>query len=328
MSAVRINVGGAMEDEALRRVVDAESRAERGESFHQRHLTIESWDAPALHPALNLTGKRMKLLRSARRHKVRGLGAFSFLLLIVVFSLLAACGGGSTSPPTLSSVLTETQTSAHYIYHYTPGDSVNPIYQEAFYNWDSAQLSVNLEEKIQYYKFTDVNQKQQLSGVGGNAHADTSTNSVFTIWPSDNHETTHLLTATIGMPTPFINEGIAVANQTDPLDKIYTPNWNGNSPHYWAKQYLQAGQLPALSSLLDESAFEAFDPNMSYPIAGSFIRYLIDTYGMAAVLKLFPGASYSDSPSTTMSRFQEVFGKSFTSAEQDWHAFLMQYKGL
>jgi hypothetical protein len=40
MSAVRINVGGAMEDEALRRVVDAESRAERGESFHQRHLTV------------------------------------------------------------------------------------------------------------------------------------------------------------------------------------------------------------------------------------------------------------------------------------------------
>jgi hypothetical protein len=321
MSAVRINVGGAMEDEASRRVVDAESRAECGESFHQRHLAFKSWDVPAL----NLTGKWMELLRSVRCHKVRGLGAFSFLLLIAGFSLLAACGGGST--PSLTGVLKETQTSAHYIYHYTPGDSVNPIYQEAFYNWDSAQLSVNLEEKIQYYKFTDANQKQQLTGVGGNAYSDTSTNSVFTIWPTDNHETTHLLTATIGMPTPFINEGMAVANQTDPLDKIYTPNWNGNSPHYWAKQYLQAGQLPALSSLLDESAFEAFDPNMSYPIAGSFIRYLIDTYGMAAVLKLFPGASYSDSPSTTMSRFQEVFGKSFTSAEQDWHAFLMQYKG-
>ena len=321
MSAVKITVGSATEDEASRRFVDAVPRAERGESFHQRQLAFESSDALAL----NLTGKRMERLRSVRCHKIPGLGAFSFLLLFAGFSLLAACGGRST--PSLTSVLTETQASAHYIYHYTPGDSVNPIYQEAFYTWDSAQLSVNLGQKIQYYKFTDANQKQQLTGMEGTGNADPSTDSIYTIWPKDNHETTHLLTATIGMPTPFINEGMAVANQTDPLDKIYTPNWNGNSPHYWAKQYLQAGQLPALSGLLDKTAFEAFDPNMSYPIAGSFLRYLIDTYGMTAVLKLFPGASSSDSPSTTISRFQDVFGKSFTGAEQDWHAFLMKYQG-
>ena len=300
MSALRNSVGSTMEDEASRLFVEAGPRAERGESFHQLHSAIGSWDAP-VH---DLTGKRMKLLRPARRHKVSGFGDFSSLLLIAGFSLLAACGG--EAPPTLANTLTETQTSAHYIYHYTPGDSVNPVYQEAFYNWDSAQLSVNLGQKIQYYKFTDANQKQQLTGMAGNGNADPSTDSIYSIWPKDNHETTHLLTATIGMPTPFINEGMAVANQTDPLDKIYTPDWNGNSPHHWAKQYLQAGQLPALSSLLDKSAFEAFDPNMSYPIAGSFIRYLIDTYGITAVLKLFPGASYSDSPSTTMSRFQEV----------------------
>jgi hypothetical protein len=321
MSRVQLTASGEMEREASERFVDAWHRAERGETFKERHFAFESWDAQAR----VLTGKRMELLRYVRRHKGRGLGAFIFLLPIAGFSFLASCGG--VSRPSLTSVLTETQTSAHYIYHYTPGDSVNPTFQEAFYGWDSAQLSVSLGQKIQYYKFTDASQKQQLTGMVGNGNADPSTDSIYTIWPDDNHETTHLLTATIGIPTPFINEGMAVANQTDPLDKIYSPNWNGYSPHHWSKQYLQAGQLPALSSLLDQDTFEAFDSNMSYPIAGSFVRYLIDTYGISAVLKLFPGASYSDSPATTMSRFQDVFGKSFTDAEQDWHAFLMQYKG-
>lgn len=247
-----------------------------------------------------------------------------FGLLILASTLLTTCGGNG--PPKINSVLSQTQTSAHYVYHYTPGDNVSPEYQEAFYSWISGQLSVDLEQQIQYYKFTDVTQKQQLTGQGGNGDADPSTDSIYTIWPDDNHETTHLLTATIGTPTPFFNEGIAVANQTDPLDKIYTPNWNGYSPHHWAQAYLKAGTLPALSGLLEMNAFSAFDPNMSYPIAGSFMRYLIDTYGMNTVLKLFAGASYSDSPSTTMARFEQVIGNSFTDTEQDWHLFLQQYK--
>src|SRR3984893_12603370 len=66
MSDVKITVGGAMEDEASRRFVDAWHRAERGETFHERHLAFESWDALAR----VLTTKRMELLRYVRRHNV------------------------------------------------------------------------------------------------------------------------------------------------------------------------------------------------------------------------------------------------------------------
>ena len=66
MSDVKITVGGAIEDDAARRFVDAWHRAERGESFRERHLAFESWDALAR----VLTGKRMELLRYVRRHKV------------------------------------------------------------------------------------------------------------------------------------------------------------------------------------------------------------------------------------------------------------------
>lgn len=45
MSDLKITVGGAIEDEAARRFVDAWHRAERGDSFYERHLAFESWDA-------------------------------------------------------------------------------------------------------------------------------------------------------------------------------------------------------------------------------------------------------------------------------------------
>jgi predicted transcriptional regulator len=66
MSQLKFTVGGAIEDEASRRFVNAWHRAERGEKFHERHLAFESWDALAR----VLTGKRMELLRYVRRHNV------------------------------------------------------------------------------------------------------------------------------------------------------------------------------------------------------------------------------------------------------------------
>jgi len=73
MSDVKITVGGAMEDEASRRFVDTWHRAESGETFHERHLAFESWDALAR----VLTGKRMELLRYVRRHSVTSIRALA-----------------------------------------------------------------------------------------------------------------------------------------------------------------------------------------------------------------------------------------------------------
>ena len=59
MTDVKITVSCAIEDEAASRFVNAWHRAECGESFRERHLAFESWDALAR----VLTGKRMELLR-------------------------------------------------------------------------------------------------------------------------------------------------------------------------------------------------------------------------------------------------------------------------
>src|SRR5258708_38298277 len=71
--SIKITVGGTMEDEASRRFVDAWHRAERGESFQERHLVFESWDVLSR----LLTTKRMELLRHVRRHKITSVRALA-----------------------------------------------------------------------------------------------------------------------------------------------------------------------------------------------------------------------------------------------------------
>ncbi len=54
MSNVRLTVGGNIKEQASRSFIDAWHRAERGETFHERHLAFENWDTLAR----VLTGKR------------------------------------------------------------------------------------------------------------------------------------------------------------------------------------------------------------------------------------------------------------------------------
>src|SRR5580658_5018386 len=73
MNDVNVTVGSAFEDESARQFIDAWHRAERGETFHERHLSFESWDALAR----VLTGKRMELLRYVRRNNVTSVRALA-----------------------------------------------------------------------------------------------------------------------------------------------------------------------------------------------------------------------------------------------------------
>jgi predicted transcriptional regulator len=73
MSDIKVTVGGPIEEDAARGFADAWHRAERGESFRERHLAFESWDALAR----VLTGKRMELLHHVRRHNVTSIRALA-----------------------------------------------------------------------------------------------------------------------------------------------------------------------------------------------------------------------------------------------------------
>jgi predicted transcriptional regulator len=73
MSDVKVTVGGEMENEASSRFIDAWHRGERGETFRERHLAFENWDALAR----VMTTRRMELLRYVRQHDIGSIRALA-----------------------------------------------------------------------------------------------------------------------------------------------------------------------------------------------------------------------------------------------------------
>ncbi len=73
MSNVGLTVGGDLKEDVSRRAIDAWHRAERGKTFHERHLAFENWDTLAR----VLTGKRMELLSYVRRNHVTSIRALA-----------------------------------------------------------------------------------------------------------------------------------------------------------------------------------------------------------------------------------------------------------
>jgi hypothetical protein len=237
--------------------------------------------------------------------------------------LATGCGGSASSPSASSPPLTEVTNSAHYVVHSARGDGVNTAWQDAYYEWLIGALQLQTSPRLDYYKYLDRAHLYALTGRNTNGFAEPGTTRFHTIWPTDNHEGVHtIVILQIGHPPALFNEGIAVAHQTDPVRGILTPQWNGTDVRVLARQHDAAGRLPPLASLLRSSDFATFDPEVTYPCAGSFVRYLIDTYGLAPLKAYFASATFDDAATATESRFLAAYGRSLASVWDEWRAWV------
>ena len=88
-------------------------------------------------------------------------------------------------------------------------------------------------------------------------------------YPSLGHEMTHVIAH------HMLGEGLAVC-----YDRAAPP------PHTRARALLEAGELLPLSEILGDAWLEA-DPNLVYPASGSFVCWLIETYGVERFGELY-----------------------------------------
>jgi hypothetical protein len=118
------------------------------------------------------------------------------------------------------------------------------------------------------------------------------------------HEIVHLVAAQLGDPGAFFAEGLAVA--------LSGSKWRG--------QGLAGMRLPAalrqesLSSLVER--FERLDPDIAYPLAGSFVAFLIKTHGVSRVAEFFRACGNSGAPPAAA--FREAFGVGLDEAGAAW----------
>jgi hypothetical protein len=246
------------------------------------------------------------------------------MMLMLSSCVMAACSG--SSGPTSSTIvmpLSETVQTGPFIFHFTPGDSVETERELAFHDWATTELGVKVGRPIALYKYENRQQMGALTGnFNTNAYSDPETFAVHTLFPFDNHEPVHLYTSLIGSPVGLWNEGIAVALQTDPYRGDLVPRWSGEPLHEAAARLRATGQLVPIQTILETEAFAALGGDLRYIEAGSFVRFLWDQYGLDRLKRLFRRGDANDSKATVSRTFEDVYGRSISDVEHDWLAFL------
>ena len=167
-----------------------------------------------------------------------------------------------------------------------------------------------LSRKVRAYIYASPDQKKQLIGARGTSVEDPFGYG-FHIHkqgfphPVLKHELAHVFTVPwsplkvslkIGL-----HEGIAVA-----------ADWEEGrlTAHQWAKAMRQMEIAPPLSAIMG-IGFWGHAGSRSYLLAGSFVRFLVDTYGIEKFKKVFPTGN-----------FVKHYGKDLQSLETEWIDFL------
>lgn len=167
-----------------------------------------------------------------------------------------------------------------------------------------------LSRKVRAYVYASTDQKKQLIGAGNTSVEDPFGHG-FHIHaqgfphPVLKHELAHVFTVPwsplkvslkIGL-----HEGIAVAADWD----------EGRlTAHQWAKAMRQMEIAPSLSAIMG-LGFWGHAGSRSYLLAGSFVRFLVDTYGIEKFKGVFPTGN-----------FLKHYGKDLPSLETEWIGFL------
>lgn len=175
----------------------------------------------------------------------------------------------------------------------------------------SAYFQIQPSKKIRSYIYTSPDQKKQLIGAretsmqdpyGGGFHI----NYKEFPHPVMKHELAHAFTADwhpllkVSLK-PGLHEGIAVAAA-----------WNTEqlTPHQRSKAMHQLKIAPEIQQIMGLGFWKEAS-SRSYILAGSFVRFLADTYGMEKFKAVFPTGN-----------FEETYGKTLDNLVKEWKNFL------
>jgi hypothetical protein len=209
----------------------------------------------------------------------------------------------------------------NYILRASGGDQIDANWQEAYHAWATSVLGVTPARKITFNKYTSRSHMQSVAGVGNtNAYAEPDAYAIHTIWPTDNHEVVHLFTSAWGRSVALVNEGVAVAFQVDP-GRDLTARWSGTPLHDLVRQFRNQGRFVPIATIVETTAWRNQDPNVVYPQSGSFMRWLIDEYGLDHLRTLYARAGGpNESASGVRNAFAATYGRTLDELETAWLA--------
>ncbi|HTO94838.1 MAG TPA: hypothetical protein VMM80_10680, partial [Bacteroidota bacterium] len=206
----------------------------------------------------------------------------------------------------------------HFVLYYAPS-SFTPVEleqaaREHEFRLDQVRraLDVPAGKVIESYVYPSAEVKQRLIGAGntditkpwsGQIHISRQS-----LEGSLKHELVHAIAAPMGLPligaslSTGLVEGLAMAVDGE---------WGNRTLHEYAAMLRRAEIAPPIEEIMSLWGFASHHSSVSYVLAGSFCRYLIDRYGMHRMSLLYRTLDYRD-----------IYGRSLTGLAREWEGYL------
>jgi hypothetical protein len=232
-------------------------------------------------------------------------------------------------PPRLASAVPDKdgwlldRESKHFIYYTQPGQSI-PDGSVELHEFTYAEVTklfpTTRATKIKYYKYRSQTDLQQAFGRPrkGYAYQTDEGSAVHSVYSCHPHEVIHAITYPIGRPPALFEEGFAVAYD-------WRSALEEGDVHARARGRLVQQRLLPLHSFLTTREFQAYDSPTVYIESGSFVKYLMDTYGPDKMRSLFTLPRSSDSRQIEIA-FKAIYGQSLSEMETEWRTFLRAWR--
>lgn len=161
-----------------------------------------------------------------------------------------------------------------------------------------------LSGRIEYYRYErpeDIAAQTGVYAIGLTRVGGSVVHSTLDYHP---HELVHAVAGRLGDPGRFFHEGLAVAVGDE-------GRWGGRDVHELARARAGALTWQALRQV-----FERHDADTAYPLAGSFVKHLIETNGLPRLVAFFRACPAHGT--RVDSAFRAAYARSLEGAFADW----------
>lgn len=127
------------------------------------------------------------------------------------------------------------------------------------------------------------------------------------------HENTHILANSnwSGQSTSFLSEGVAMYAEARATDR--------DKNHHKTIQFLKEKKLFPLEEMVTfEIGMPGLQTDVAYPASGSFVGFLLESYGLKSFKDVFILEGRSDEEKKKDNSWEKAYGKSLLELEKEW----------
>ena len=269
-------------------------------------------------PADGITWRRFLTLGAGLIEKDRRVRAAAVVCALAGLYLFRCDLGFESTSAYIRRVLGGEMKTDHFVLYYSPSsfsaEEIRQAAREHEFRLSQILQAFSLPDHfvIESYIYPSPEAKQRLIGAGNTDIAKPWSGQIHlsrqSLEGSLKHEIVHAAAAPFGVPvlraslSTGLVEGLAVA---------VDGQWGNRTLHEYAAALRQSGIAPPIDGIMSFWGFASHQSSVSYVLAGSFCRYLIDRYGIRNLTLLYRSLDY-----------RAVYGRSLTELALEWEGYL------